>query len=151
MTAINHAMTGAIIGLVVGQPLIAVPAALASHFVCDALPHFRSSEEGEAFLRASWFVNYLVIEVLLCVALVALLAYTGPLHWQLAVACAFLAAAPDLISYKRFRLARLRKRYNPGAYVRFASKIQWFEKPIGAMVEVAWFAAAAIILLPFLR
>jgi hypothetical protein len=151
MTATNHALTGAAIGLIAGQPLIALPAALASHFVCDALPHFRSAREGESFLRASWFVRYLVAEVVLCGIVVLSLYFIRPLHWQLAAACAFVAASPDLISYKRFKLARLNKRYTPGLYVRFASRIQWFERPIGAVVEVAWFAAAIIIILPFVR
>lgn len=151
MTATNHAITGAVIGLVVGQPLIALPAALVSHFICDALPHFRSAQKGESFLRAKWFASYLVAEVILCAIIVIIFAYVRPLHWQLAVLCAFVAAAPDLASYERFKKARQHRLYKPGAYVRFASKIQWFERPIGAVVEIAWFIAGIVILLPFFR
>jgi hypothetical protein len=151
MTAINHALTGTLIGLVVGEPLLAVPAALVSHFVCDALPHFRAAPEGEKLMRTAWFAPYLATETLFCILLVLLLLLRQPLHWQLAAICAFVAAAPDLASYKRFRLARQNKPYKPGAYVRFASAIQWFERPIGWPVEVAWFIAAVALLVPFLR
>ena len=38
MTGTNHAMTGGVIGLVIGGP-IAIPIAFASHFLLDWMPH----------------------------------------------------------------------------------------------------------------
>ncbi|MFZ1324307.1 MAG: hypothetical protein WAQ57_04090 [Candidatus Saccharimonadales bacterium] len=40
MHTVNHAAAGAGIALAVRQPLLALPLALASHFVLDALPHY---------------------------------------------------------------------------------------------------------------
>lgn len=151
MTATNHALTGAVIGLVVGQPLIAVPAAFISHFVCDALPHFKVDMPIKKLLKSRGFRDYLIAEAFLCASLVALLALFRPQHWLLASICAFAAASPDLLSINQYLKTRNGKAWRPGLYKRFADGIQWFSKPIGAVVEVAWFAAAIILLVPFLR
>jgi len=149
MTAINHALTGTVIGLVVGQPLVAVPAAIASHFVCDALPHFGSSLPEKVLLKTQAFRNYLLAEAVLCFLLVVSLAVFRPQHWLLAAVCAFAAAAPDLLSARRYLAIRGGRAWRSNRYDKFASGIQWFERPIGAVVEVAWFATAIVIIAPF--
>lgn len=153
MTATNHAMTGAIIGLLVGQPLIAIPAAVASHFVCDAIPHFgfNSRWPERAKLKSKIFQNYLIVEVVACLLIVSCLLFLRPEHWLLASTCAFAAAAPDLLSANRYFTIRHNRSWRPNLYSKFAKNIQWFEQPIGAVVEIAWFIAAIIILIPFLR
>jgi hypothetical protein len=40
MTATGHALIGTVIAAKVGNPALAVPIALASHFLADALPHW---------------------------------------------------------------------------------------------------------------
>lgn len=151
MTATNHALTGAIIGLVVGQPLIAVPAAILSHFVCDALPHFKVNLPDKVLLKISGFRNYLIADASLCVLLVAVLAILQPQHWLLASICAFLATSPDLLWVNKYLKNRRGQHWKRSSFARFAGGIQWFQRPIGAVVEIAWFIAAVIILIPFLR
>ena len=151
MTAINHALTGTVIGLVVGEPLIALPAALASHFVCDAIPHFGVNMPNEVMLKTRAFRDYLVAEAFLCFLLVVCLAIFQPQNWQLAALCAFLAAAPDFASANRYFKVRGDRPWQPSFYSNFAGSIQWFERPIGAVVEAAWFIAAIIIIVPFVR
>jgi hypothetical protein len=151
MTAINHALTGTIIGLVVGEPLLAIPAAFLSHYICDALPHFGTGLPMNQVMRSDKFRAYLFVEAGLCFLLVILLAVFQPVNWQLAAISAFAAAAPDWLSFNRFITIRRGKTWKPGWYSKFASGIQWFERPIGAVVEVAWFVAALVILVPLLR
>ena len=151
MTAINHAMTGTVIGLLVGQPLAAVPLAIGSHFVCDALPHFGTGLPEKIVLKSNKFRNYLVAEAALCLLLVVWLTVGRPEHWLLAVICAFAATAPDLLSMNRYFKVRNGQHWQPGRYSKFAAAIQWFERPIGVVVEIAWFAAAIVLLMPFLR
>lgn len=157
MRAVNHALTGAFIGLTIVQPAVAVPAALVSHFVLDAIPHYdavpsRGHKRAKLnWLRSKAFRWLLYADAALCVALVGWLDFLHPQHWLLAVVCAFVAAAPDLVSAKRYFLTLRHKQHHPSRYEAFAGRIQWFEKPIGAVVELAWFIGVGVLLLALLK
>lgn len=151
MTATNHALTGAAIALIIGQPLIALPAALLSHFVCDALPHFDSSLPSDDWLASRNFKILLVVDAWLCVILVAVLAIFQPQHWLLAAVCAFLATSPDLLWINRFWRVKTNRPWQPNLFSRFAAKIQWFTAPIGAVVEATWFCAGIVVLSFYIR
>ncbi|HEX5744175.1 MAG TPA: hypothetical protein VFX84_01870 [Candidatus Saccharimonadales bacterium] len=150
MTATNHALTGAFIGLAVGQPAVAVPAALVSHFLCDAIPHWTPDTPPDRRLRSNSFRNYLIADASFCFLLVAVLAAVRPDQWFLAAICAFVATSPDFLWIPRYVKTRVGKRWRPNLYSRFALGIQWFSRPIGAVVEAAWFVAAILLILPFL-
>jgi hypothetical protein len=151
MRAINHGLTGAFIGLTVAEPAIAMPAALASHFLLDVIPHHGSQKPNPKILRSGLFKFTLAIDALLCAVLVLLLAGRHPIHWLQATICAFVAAAPDFVWAKKYLLANRYKAWRPSGFEKWASDIQWFQRPIGALVEVAWFAAALLLLVPFIR
>ncbi len=151
MTAINHALTGAAIGLFVGEPIFALPAAVMSHFVCDAIPHYGSQTNNPKLLRTKGFRYYLIVEASLCFVLVLCLAFVQPEHWLLASVCAFLATSPDFLWINRYIKARQGRKWQRSAYSKFAAGIQWFQRPIGAVVEAAWFVATLVLLASFLR
>ena len=151
MTATNHALTGALIGLVIGEPLLAIPAAVVSHFVCDALPHYGSALPSEKLLKTNRFRNYLIVEALLCASLVLVLALVRPEHWLLASFCAFAAASPDFLWIPRYIQTRSGQKWRPNPFSVFAIRIQWFQRPVGAVVEIAWFTGGIALLLPSLR
>ena len=149
MTATNHALTGAIIGLAVPSPWVALPLALISHFICDAVPHFGLNHDidGDA-----WFKKVLLVEASLCGLIVISLAILQPHHWPQAAECAFLAASPDFMWINRFwraQTGRSKPKHEP-LILRFHSSIQWFQRPIGAVVEAAWAASALILLKLFI-
>lgn len=146
MTATNHALTGAIIGLTISQPVPAMILALLSHFVLDAIPHFKLDKPDDELLKSTWFRNYLVVEAVVCFALVVLLFTASPNNWFIPAFCAFLAASPDLLSINKYLKTRRGLKHKPNLYTQFASGIQWFQRPIGVVVEVAWFAGAVVIL-----
>lgn len=145
MTATNHALTGAVIGLVVHQPLLAVPLALLSHFVLDALPHFGSTHLLPGMKR---FVYYLAAEVGICAALVLTLFVLHPQGWLLAALCAFLATSPDFMWVGEFlaaqRKAKLPRRRH--AIVRLHSAVQWYQKEPGLLVELGWAGLMLLVL-----
>lgn len=151
MRAINHALTGAAIGAYVSNPAIAAPAAFLSHYVCDAIPHYGGGKPEEEELNSTVFRSLLVADACLCGLLVLILALYHPKHWLLMAVCAFLAASPDLFSVGRYLSARKHRKPVLNAYQRFATAIQWFERPVGAVVEVAWLIAMLIILVPIIR
>ncbi len=92
MTATNHALSGAVIGLAITQPAIALPLAFASHFVLDAVPHFgigfSKSEQNRRL-----FHRYLLVDASLLLLIILYLYFAGA-GW-LVFACLFLAGCPD--------------------------------------------------------
>jgi hypothetical protein len=151
MRAINHALTGAAIGLLVSEPSLAVPMAFLSHFVCDAIPHHGSTLPDKIVLRSVLFRRVLVLDALSCFVLVSMLAVAQPNHWFVACICAFLAASPDFLFVGRFVDALRHKKHQPSPFEQFAIDIQWFQKPIGWVVELAWLIAGVSLLIPFVR
>jgi hypothetical protein len=108
------------------------------------VPHFGT--EGDA-VGGKRFRKWLIADALLCVALVAFLLVVRPHYWWLAAVCAFVAAAPDLASAPRFFALQRGQRYQTAStFIRLAKRIQWFERPIGAVVELTWFGAAVVVL-----
>ena len=153
MRAINHALTGALIGLSVLAPWVAVPVALASHFVCDAIPHYGAKASDESTIASKSFAIGLFADAALCGLLVLLLILTRPEQWLSSAVCAFIATAPDLLwipGYMRARSGQAFRASKQNVYTVFAKSIQWFERPIGAVVELAWFVAASVLLTAFL-
>lgn len=144
MRAINHAVTGAVIGLSITNPLIAIPTAIVSHFVLDAVPHH--GNPGKPF-TSRLFALTLLLDALLCLALIVFLFFAIPLDWILPSVCAFAAASPDFMSIGRFVRAHKGGDTAPQLWItRFASKIQWCERPWGWIVEVVYFLVISSVL-----
>jgi hypothetical protein len=153
MTATNHAVTGAIIGAMVANPVAALVLAFLSHFVLDAIPHFGVGKDSDAFIKSRRFSMLLIADATLCFCLVLGLAIAHPGKWWFIAICAFIATSPDFASFNRWRQARKGKikDWKAGWFIRFAAWIQWFEHPIGAIVEAVWFVSAITILVTVLR
>lgn len=146
MTAINHALTGAAIGMLVANPALALPLAFVSHFVCDALPHYGNSQSDDIWLKSRRFKQLLIVDASLCVMLVLVLGGLHVHNWLIVSLCAFLATSPDLFWINSFRLRQANKPWHPNLYSRFAAKIQWFQRPVGAVAEAGWFIAGLFVI-----
>ncbi len=57
MTATGHAIIGTVIAAKIGNPVLAIPIALASHFVADALPHWDTGYHRKQKSRKSFFIQ----------------------------------------------------------------------------------------------
>ena len=147
MTATNHTITGAFIGLSVVNPWMALPLALASHFALDALPHFGDRAQPAAGMRA--LKKMLPFDILLAALTLLAIIIIRPLHWQLGIACGILAASPDLRGIPVFIYYLKYQTLPPvtGWYDRFNRFVQWGERLWGAWVELAWFVVFAALLL----
>lgn len=137
MTASNHVFTGAFIGLSVHQPVLAVALAIASHFVLDTIPHF--GDKSRWTKRTSHlFKIILAADATIVATIFTVIAIIQPAYWQLAVACAFAAAAPDFMWLPHY-IKDLRG-VPPRAYNKiehFHSRIQT-ERAWGIGIEVIW-------------
>ncbi len=135
MNTLSHATIGATIALVTKEPLIALPLAFASHFVADTLPHFGypgGGGYGELFKRklAIFSLGYDVIGICILLVLIA------EQPWWVFAAVIF-AVSPDFMWAYRYFWHERKGRVPPSwRIVKFHQGIQWFEKPIGLLVEV---------------
>lgn len=147
MTAPNHALTGALIGLSISNPAVAMPLAFLSHFACDAIPHYDLAEQDASKrIRSKKFMQeFLVGGAAACLLLVLTLAAFRPHHWLQAAICAFLAASSDLFWIPRFMHVRRTGQDSPptNLFLRFHAWIQWRTGPRLFWVEAVWFVVFA--------
>lgn len=152
MTGTNHGMTGAVIALLVKEPLLAVPLSFASHFVCDAIPHFGvidkpGEPDNELFTKK--YDVILVADFLVAVAIMFILGGLFPSQKWVIWSCMVAAAIPDAMwAYYRLYVEKIRKhkpKYDPLA--RFHIFIQWSETHQGIILEIVWFVAMGAIIL----
>lgn len=144
MTAANHAVTGAVIGLTIANPVLAITLALLSHFVLDAIPHYDSKNR----VTTKAFDIYLATDAILCVLLVIALFVNSPDNWLVPSICAFLAVSPDFMWAKGYFRSKSSGKFTKPKYLlaRLHSSIQWFQRPIGWIVEFCWLMAGIFIL-----
>lgn len=144
MTATNHAVTGALIGIAIANPL-AIPLAFASHFLLDALPHygFPGNNLDSQKIKITLFLDAIMLSF---VSLVLLLTSANPL---LILTCMFAAISPDVISSQRYireLQSGKKETANLPLFGRFHSTIQWCERPWGWIPEIAWFCVISFII-----
>lgn len=153
MTITNHVLAGAVIGLTVTNPVVAVILALISHFVMDALPHFGyAGKKGyEEVLKHR--LSYVVAIITLVTALVVLglLVLNG--KWY-AVAIALVATLPDAVGLYNWLRYEKHGKHASGVirllHVKFHRAIQWCERPWGILIECAIFVTLSWILIKLL-
>jgi len=142
-------MTGAVIGLSVAAP-VAIPLAFVSHFALDGLPH-----EGNLGLSHKGNTAVLSVDIGLCVVLAIIIFVIRPQYWWLAIFCAILATSPDVMWFNMHKDNGRGKTPKPvaerHAIVKLHAKVQWFQQPIGIVVEVAWAIITGLTLYFLLR
>lgn len=144
MTATNHALTGAVVAAVMPVPLLAMPLALVSHIVIDALPHY--ADDAIEFSDKK-FKLLLGLDIFFCILIAGAIFIIKPDHWFLLVACAFLATLPDALWLPDFLASRQGKPLPKYGRIRqFLSDVQWSQKRIGVIMEIVWFGALLFIL-----
>jgi len=126
-----HTLTGALIAMAVKDPALAAPLSFVSHFVLDSTPHF--GLDGLDFKTPKGKV----VGVIDCFgALIAwlLLISIFPANWFLISVGVFFACLPDLLYLPDifFDVVPSKK------LLRFHSKIQWSQTPLGTITDVSW-------------
>lgn len=149
MTGSNHVVAGAIIAASVSQPVAAIPLALASHFVMDALPHY-GDNTGRSWLSRH-FHYILALDAFICAAFFLSILIIQPAHWLLLVICAAIAVSPDFL-WLPYYLADLKGQVrHESRLAKLFKWIQWGERPWGIYIEIAWLIASIAVLITILR
>ena len=147
MTGTNHGMTGAVIALLVKEPVLALPISFISHYVCDAIPHYGIAQDEE--LLGKKFNTILIADFIFAVSLMVVLGFIFPTQKWLIWGCMATAAAPDLAwAYYHLYLEKIKKRtFKLDIFSHFHHWIQWSQTPNGKFVEIAWFLSMGVIIL----
>jgi hypothetical protein len=139
MTGINHAVTGALIAAAINEPVLALPAALLSHFVLDAVPHWDYKIKPQIARRQV----IMLADLALSLALLLILALTVDAKPYLIIIGGLLGILPDAMWLRFFVTGRPSIHGNPKKIInrirQFHHWIQWSETSWGFFVELAWF------------
>lgn len=99
MTATGHALIGTVIAAKVGNPAIAVPIAIASHFLADALPHWDTGTNKKAKTKRAFFLESLFDVLLGFVLSWLLIVWIFPsTNFSYAFFIIIMAQAPDWLT-----------------------------------------------------
>lgn len=134
MTGTNHAITGAIIGMVVA-PVAAVPLAIMSHFALDSIPHYGDNSLSQSEQR---FRRIVIADAVITVTFLVSILIIRPAHWGIAIIAALLAMSPDLMWLPNFMRASRGKQARPYNKVMHVHEKMQREHVWGWIVEAAW-------------
>lgn len=148
MLELPHTIVGAAIAAKVGNPALALPLALASHFIVDALPHWNPhlnrelKEHGRVTSRTTAFVAIDVVGSLIAGFTIASTVLPNITHFWVVILGAFLAVLPDVVEAPYFFL---RKEYAfVGRLIAFQKSIQNDTLPLVGLTTQAVLVAAAL-------
>jgi len=142
-----HTIIGATIALKVGNPALALPLALASHFIVDMIPHWNPHlnremmEKGRLSDKTTYVVIVDVGLSLLAGFFIASQALPNTGHFITVLAASFLAVAPDVIESPYYFFKKHYKIIEK--FIDFQRSIQNDASPVvGLLTQVLVVAAA---------
>ncbi len=136
MTGINHAATGALVAAAINKPVLALPAALLSHFAVDMIPHWDYKVPGGTHSLQ----KVMALDLVLSLSVIFLLAITVSATPWVIVAGGFLGILPDTMWLQFFLTGEAGEDKND--LMKWLRKshlwIQWSETSQGFFVELLW-------------
>lgn len=148
MIELPHTIVGAAIATKIGNPHLALPLALASHFVMDMVPHWNPhlnkevKEHGKVTKLTTYIVTIDVILSLVAGFLIAGKALPDTGKFLIVIAGCFLAVLPDVAEGPHFFLSQ---KWRPvKKLVEFQSKIQFNVPIIPGLISQALVIGAAL-------
>ena len=145
MTITNHAAMGALVAAAINKPWLSLPAALASHFMVDTIPHWDYELKGGHKTRQL----AAMIDFTLALFLLLILALTVDASRSLIIAGGILAILPDAMwaAYRNVEFPKSFPRNTLiGRFRGWHQKIQWSETSWGKYVEIGWLVLVLILI-----
>ena len=146
MTGLNHAVTGALVAATIDKPIIALPAALLSHFAADAIPHWNYELKPHIARRQV----VMLADLVLSLALLLILALTVDARPWLIITGGLLGILPDTMWLRFFISGRPSIHGSPRRFVNRLRKlhilIQWSETGWGLAIEALWFPLMLVLI-----
>ena len=138
MTGLNHAITGATVAAAINRPWVALPAAFASHFIVDMLPHWDHKVPGGPKDQQV----AMAVDLTLSVSLLIILAVSVQATPLVIFLGGILAITPDIM-WVDYLFSGQKIKYSKkgllGRMREYHHKIQWSETKNGLYFEIFWF------------
>lgn len=134
MIATNHALTGAAIAVVIKQPILAIPLAFVSRFICDAIPHFGVDLKFNSRAMYVW----LILDGLFALSAAGFLLWHGVESPVLLAMCGFVAMSPDFAWLYYGLNNKLGKVVEYDSLTKIHHIVQWYQKVPGIIIEASW-------------
>ncbi len=113
------------------QPLLAAPLAFFSHFLLDIIPHFGGTPIYE--FGHKYFLYIMAGDALITINAITLICFLSPSLAAVIILCALCAVLPDIILFTYYTSGK------PNTWFHKTHlKIQWYEHPPGAIVELSY-------------
>jgi hypothetical protein len=146
VTGLNHALTGATVAALIDKPVLALPAALLSHFAADVIPHWDYKAPGGVRGR----LKIMSFDLVLSIILLFVLAVSVDAQPWLVFTGGLLGIAPDTMWLPFFLTGSPSKMHNRKNLLhlirRSHSWIQWSETREGLYVEAVWFVLVLVLI-----
>ena len=143
MTATSHAIIGTVIAAKIGNPALAIPIALATHFIADLIPHWDTGTNEKKKGRKRVYYESFVDVVCSILAVYLLVYYFFPYtNLKYAYLIAFVAQLPDWLTapYYFYHIKFMKPFYNLQKL--FDNKL---DKPWGIITQVSFLLAIIVI------
>jgi hypothetical protein len=137
MQALNHTVFGSLIAVTVTEPALAVPLALASHFVLDSIPHYGNDPNAPAYSRP--FFYRVAADFIASTLMILFFLSLHPPNPTLLVVCAIVAISPDFLWPVALKIKQKGPLWD---FFKFHKNIQT-ESRSGIFVEIVWFILTA--------
>jgi len=141
MQALNHTVFGSLIAVTITEPAIALPLALASHFILDMIPHYGDDPKSPRGSK-SYYIR-IVVDIIACFIVGGIFLSLNPPHAGLIVACIWVSVAPDILWPLALFIKQKGILWN---FFKFHKKIQR-ESRSGIYLEIVWFAVTVMLFL----
>jgi hypothetical protein len=144
MTNLSHAATGALVAVAIHNPWIGLPAAFASHFVLDAIPHWDVFPNNFMLRRAA-----LAVDITLTLWMLIILALSVDAPRKLVIGGGVLGVLPDLMWAPYFitgKMSKTDKKTPLHLARRFHFWIQIKEFSRGFYIEISWLVLMLVLL-----
>lgn len=141
MQALNHVVFGSLVAVTINEPLVAVPVALASHFVLDYIPHY--GNDPKAPRGSKPYYIKIIADFLASVLVILLFLSLHPVNPALLIICAVMAVMPDFL----WPIALYIKHKGLlWGFFKFHKSIQT-ESRSGMFLEIGWFLVTTSLVL----
>lgn len=142
MLLLTHTITGAIIGQKVGNPIVVILLAFASHFLLDWIPHW-SYDVPKKF--SSWEFLKILPDVIPSALVFIVFIYCYPTQWLTIILGVIASALPDFLTLTSYipGLRSVMKKFN-----RWHAQLQVHdERLLGLLTQIVYIGLLITILL----